>query len=130
MARAQCLARFGMGSLAWAVLLAAAAVHCSTTEELEIGADGSRAAAAAPGRALPELPADAKFILYDVGFGERFNFRKSVFRRVMGTVDVLSKHADNQPKLLKLKAVPHLLRAAAVARWAPARQSGGQETCA
>ena len=52
-------------------------------------ADGSRAAE----RTLPEVPADAKFILYDVGFGERFNFRKSVFRRVMGTVDVLSKHA-------------------------------------
>ena len=75
--------------IARAVLLAAALVQCSTAEELEIGADGSRAAE----RTLPEVPADAKFILYDVGFGERFNFRKSVFRRVMGTVDVLSKHA-------------------------------------
>ena len=71
--------------------LIATALHCCRANELEVGANGSGQHA----RALPDLPADAKFILYDVGFGERFNFRKSILRRVMGTVDVLSKHAPD-----------------------------------
>jgi hypothetical protein len=32
-----------------------------------------------------------RFLLYDVGYGERFNFRKSIFRRVFATLDALNK---------------------------------------
>eukprot|EP00937_MAST-01D_sp_MAST-1D-sp2_P006048 g6048.t1 len=64
-------------------------------------ADGAQAIAAVDSSV--DIPADAKYLLYDVGFGERFNFRKSVFRRVMGTLRVLEKHAaDLGPWVLVL----------------------------
>ena len=73
------------------VLYAVCAVLAAGVEvEVGAGGAGDSAAARAP---LPALPPNPKFVLYDVGFGERFNFRKSVFRRVMGAVQVLAKHA-------------------------------------
>jgi hypothetical protein len=35
-----------------------------------------------------------RFFLYDVGYGERFNFRKSIIRRVFATIDSLNKHSS------------------------------------
>jgi hypothetical protein len=37
---------------------------------------------------------DTVYLLYDVYYGERFNFRKSIFRRVGNTYEMLHKHTD------------------------------------
>ena len=37
---------------------------------------------------------DTIYLLYDVYYGERFNFRKSIFRRVGFTYEMLLKHTD------------------------------------
>jgi hypothetical protein len=37
---------------------------------------------------------DTIYLLYDVYYGERFNFRKSIFRRVGFTYEMLQKHTD------------------------------------
>jgi hypothetical protein len=34
------------------------------------------------------------FFLYNVGYGERFNFRKSITERVLDTLEVINKHTN------------------------------------
>jgi hypothetical protein len=41
-----------------------------------------------------ELDPSHKYLLYNVNYGERFNFRKSILRRVLNTVWVLNKTTD------------------------------------
>jgi hypothetical protein len=42
----------------------------------------------------PDLDPTHKYLLYNVNYGERFNFRKSILRRVVNTVKVLNDTTD------------------------------------